>query len=39
MGLGVPMAPADLDTWARQVVALFLDGCRGETKETKRRVP
>ena len=38
-GLGVPMAPADLDAWARKVVALFLDGCRGETKETKRRGP
>jgi len=31
------MAPAELDAWARGVVTLFLYGCRGETKETKRQ--
>lgn len=29
MGLGVPMTPAELDAWARDVVNLFLNGCRG----------
>ena len=38
-GLGVPMTPAELEAWTRDVVALFLHGCRGETKETKRRGP
>jgi len=38
-GLGVPMTPAELEAWAGNVVALFLHGCRGETKETKCRCP
>jgi TetR/AcrR family transcriptional repressor of mexJK operon len=29
MGFGTPMTPAELDAWARQVVRLFLNGCRG----------
>jgi len=29
MGLGAPMSPAELDRWARDVVNLFLNGCRG----------
>jgi len=29
MGLGEPMSPAELDAWARAVVDLFLNGCRG----------
>ncbi len=29
MGFGAPMSPAELDAWARQVVRLFLNGCRG----------
>ncbi|MEO8304568.1 MAG: TetR/AcrR family transcriptional regulator [Betaproteobacteria bacterium] len=29
MGLGVPMTPAELETWAGDVVNLFLNGCRG----------
>jgi hypothetical protein len=28
MGFGAPMTPAELDTWARDVVNLFLNGCR-----------
>ncbi len=28
LGLGKPMTPAALDRWARDVVDLFLDGCR-----------
>jgi len=28
MGLGVPMTSAEIDAWPRQVVALFLNGCR-----------
>jgi AcrR family transcriptional regulator len=28
-GLGVPMTAAEIDAWGRDVVALFLDGCRG----------
>ena len=27
--LGKPMTPAELDAWARDVVNLFLNGCRG----------
>jgi hypothetical protein len=30
MGLGAPMTPAEIDAWARDVVELFLHGCRGE---------
>jgi AcrR family transcriptional regulator len=29
MGLGMPMTAADVDAWARDVVNLFLNGCRG----------
>jgi AcrR family transcriptional regulator len=29
MGFGAPMTPAELETWADQVVGLFLEGCRG----------
>lgn len=29
MGLGIPMTPAELEGWARDVVNLFLNGCRG----------
>jgi len=28
MGLGKPMTPRELDTWATNTVRLFLDGCR-----------
>lgn len=38
-GLGVPMTTAEREAWTRDVVALFLNGCRGETKETKRVRP
>jgi hypothetical protein len=27
--LGRPMPPAEVDAWARDVVNLFLNGCRG----------
>jgi AcrR family transcriptional regulator len=29
MGLGTPMSSAEVDTWAHNVVNLFLNGCRG----------
>ncbi len=29
MGFGAPMTSAELDAWARDVVNLFLNGCRG----------
>jgi hypothetical protein len=29
MDLGTPMKPVELDAWARDVVNLFLNGCRG----------
>ena len=29
MVLGRPMLPAEVDAWARDVVNLFLNGCRG----------
>jgi hypothetical protein len=29
MGFGTRLTPAELDAWARQVVRLFLNGCRG----------
>jgi AcrR family transcriptional regulator len=29
MGLGVPMTSAEIDAWSRDVVSLFLNGCRG----------
>lgn len=28
LGLGTPMTPPELDAWARDTVALFLNGCR-----------
>lgn len=31
-GLGTPMTAAELDRWARDVVDLFLDGCRGAAR-------
>ena len=31
MGYGAPMTPAELDSWADQVVRLFLRGCEGLT--------
>jgi hypothetical protein len=30
MGLGAPMTPAEINARARDVVELFLHGCRGE---------
>ncbi len=35
IGLGVPMTPAELDGWARDVVALFLNGCRGRVSASR----
>jgi AcrR family transcriptional regulator len=32
MGLGMPMTPAEIDAWARDVVNLFLNGCRGSKR-------
>ena len=29
MGLGIPMTPKEIETWARNTVYLFLNGCRG----------
>jgi TetR/AcrR family transcriptional repressor of mexJK operon len=37
MGLGMPMNSAELDDWARDVVNLFLNGCRGWERAAKRR--
>ena len=31
MGLGAPMTPIESDAWARDVVNLFLNGCRGRS--------
>jgi hypothetical protein len=28
LGLGTPMSPSKLESWARDTVALFLNGCR-----------
>ncbi len=40
MGLGVPMTSAEVNAWARNVVNLFLNGCRGwERTATRRRLP
>jgi AcrR family transcriptional regulator len=33
MGLGKPMRSAEVDAWARDVVNLFLNGCRGWERE------
>jgi TetR/AcrR family transcriptional regulator, mexJK operon transcriptional repressor len=38
MGLGVPMTPEELDAWADNAVNLFLNGCRGLTGATSRRI-
>ena len=37
MGLGTAMTPAELETWARDVVNLFLNGCRGWERAAKRQ--
>ena len=36
MGLGVPMTPSELDSWADAVVNLFVNGCRGLSGATSR---
>jgi TetR/AcrR family transcriptional regulator, mexJK operon transcriptional repressor len=36
MGLGTPMAPAEVDAWSRDVVNLFLNGCRGWERSKTR---
>lgn len=36
MGLGVPMTSAEIDAWARDVVNLFLNGCRGWERAAPR---
>ena len=38
MGLGTPLSASQLDTWARDVVALFMNGVRG-TQEKKDTNP
>src|SRR5262252_8706346 len=37
-GLGAPMAAAEVDAWGRNVVDLFLDGCRGAGRPRKANV-
>ena len=37
MGLGMPMSSAEVDAWARNVVNLFLNGCRGWKRTATRR--
>jgi len=32
LGLGTPMTPAELESWPRETVALFLTGCRGRQR-------
>jgi TetR/AcrR family transcriptional repressor of mexJK operon len=40
MGLGMPMTSTEVDAWARDVVNLFLNGCRGwERAATRRPMP
>jgi len=34
-GLGVPMTPSEIDAWGRNVVNLFLNGCRGWERAAK----
>ena len=34
-GLGVPMTQAEIDAWGRNVVNLFLNGCRGWERSAK----
>ena len=36
MGLGMPMISAEVDSWARDVVNLFLNGCRGWKRAATR---
>ena len=36
MGLGVPMTPKELETWADNAVSLFLHGCRGLSRANSR---
>jgi len=36
MGLGQRMTPAETAAWARDVVNLFLNGCRGWERAAKR---
>lgn len=36
MGLGMPMTSAEVDAWARDVVNLFLNGCRGWERAATR---
>ena len=35
MGLGTPMTAAELEAWPRDVVNLFLNGCRGWTRAAR----
>jgi AcrR family transcriptional regulator len=35
MGFGAPMTSAQIDTWVRDVVNLFLNGCRGWARSTR----
>jgi AcrR family transcriptional regulator len=35
MGFGAPMASAEIDAWADDVVNLFLDGCRGRLRAAR----
>jgi AcrR family transcriptional regulator len=37
MGLGAPMTPSELDTWADDTVNLFLNGCRGLSGASSRQ--
>jgi TetR/AcrR family transcriptional regulator, mexJK operon transcriptional repressor len=36
IGLGATMTPGELDTWADAAVTLFLDGCRGFSRASRR---
>jgi TetR/AcrR family transcriptional regulator, mexJK operon transcriptional repressor len=36
MGLGTPMTSAEVDGWARDIVNLFLNGCRGWERRATR---
>ena len=36
MGLGMPMTSAEVDAWARDIVNLFLNGCRGWERAATR---
>ena len=35
-GMGEPLSPRELDAWARKVVNLFLNGCRGWVRAGRR---